>query len=334
MTAIEKLKSARRTFFLCQFFVVVLTGCQKISSIPTSEDNFIIVPPTDLTIFEATDASIVFYWQQVSTVGFSYYNVYFGTNSKALHLTAEITDNSFSIDSLSYDSTYYFQVTAVYLNDSESTPSNLDSAKSVNEYPPATPIGLTVQGHNDDSGKYMTLIWPANTDGDLGGYEIYRDTSATFLPDTTGFLNLIATSKTNAFRDTTDLTIGRDFFYRVIAFDFAHWRSQPSPPANDLILARPNLIYPSENSTLSAQNDLLFTFARVGGASGYIFYISTSRNGGDIYSTTLSPDQDSVSLSGASLSPNELYFWHVAATTLDPNLPNSVSGSFSFVLTQ
>ena len=334
MKAIDKLEFTGRTSLFFVVLISIFFGCQKLSSIPTSEDNFIIVPPTNLIIFDARDASILIYWEPVSAVGFSYYNVYSGTSSKAFHLVTETSDNSLFIDSLSYDSTYFFQVTAVYLNDSESTPSNIVSAKPINEYPPNMPIGLIVEGHNDNFGKYMAVIWTGNTDGDLGGYEVYRDTVSTFEPDTLSFSNLVGIYRTNAIRDSSRLEIDRTYYYKIIAFDFDHWRSPPSQVAGDQILAQPRLISPVNDSTLGAQNDLAFSFAKVDGAMGYIFYISTSPNGGDIFTTNLTPDQDSLSLPGASLNPNELYFWRVAATTLDPDIPNSVSGVFSFVLTQ
>jgi hypothetical protein len=288
----------------------------------------------DLSVFAAGDASIVIYWEPVSAVGFSYYSVYFGTDAKTLHLIAETPVNTFFIDSLSYDSTYYFRVTAVYLNDSESTASNIVSARPANRYPPSTPSGLTVQGHNDNSGKYITVIWTANVDGDLGGYEIYRGTSSDFQPDTSIFSNRVGMTETNVFRDSSSLIINENYYYRIIAFDFGHWRSQPSQTAYDQILNRPRLISPGDNATINDQSDLVFTFARVDSATGYILYISSSPSGGDVYTASLLPDQDSLSLPGASLNPNELYFWHVAATTVDPNIPNSISDVFSFALTQ
>lgn len=330
----ESFQNNKRLPLIILIAPLLLPACNKLSTIPTSEDNFIILPPTNLTVIGAQDAAVLIYWDPVSAVGFSYYNVYFGTKATNLRLTTETSDNSFFIDSLNYDSIYYFQVTAVYSNDSESRPSNLDSAKPVNEYLPNTPAGLTVQGHNDNSGRYMTVIWSPNTDGDLGGYEIYRDTSAMFQPDTTSFSDLIATSKTNAFRDTSRLAVNENFYYKIIAFDFGHWRSQPSQVASDKILDRPYLISPADNTTISAQNDLSFSFGRVAGASGFIFYVSTSPSGGDVFTATLSSDQDSLLLPGSTLNPNELYFWHIAATTIDPSIPNSVSDVFSFTLTQ
>ncbi len=180
----------------------------------------------------------------------------------------------------------------------------------------------------------MTVIWSANPDGDIGGYEIYRDSTAAFAPDTTHFTNLVAASKTNAYRDSIGLSLDRSYYYRIIAFDYDHWRSQPSASASDQILDRPELVSPADNSILDAGNDLVFTFGNVTGANAYIFYISASSNGSDVYTTSLPGNQDSLLLSGSLLNPNQLYFWHVAATTLDPNTPNSVSNAYSFTLTQ
>ncbi len=334
MTVFQIKRSHRRILFPLAILCAWLPGCTKISSIPTATDNFILVPPTNLTVVGAQDASILIYWDAVSAVGVIYYNVYFGTNRQNLRQIAQTDYNEYFIDSLSYDSTYLFQVTAVYANDSESLPSNIVSAKPVNVYPPAAPVGLVVQGHNDASGKYMSVIWSSNTEGDLGGYEIYRDTAAAFQPDTVNRTNLIASSITPSFRDTSSLSLDQNYSYKIVAFDFAHLRSAPSYSAGDKILERPILISPSDNTTMNAQNDLTFSFAGVAGASSYILYISTTPGGSDVLTTILSAGQDSLTVSGSSITPNELYFWHVAATTLDPTVPNSVSTSFSFVLTQ
>jgi len=320
--------------FLITISLMIISGCQKLSSIPTSEDNFIIVPPTGLRVVYSGNATIFVAWDQVTTVGFSYYNVYFGTDSTRLNYVGETTDNSFLVDSLSYDSTYYFRVTVVYENDSESTPSNYASAQPKLLSPPAMPTGLTVQGHNDKSGKYFTVIWSANTDGDLAGYEMYRGTSSTFLPDTVTFNNLVAVSKINSFKDTTNLALDEGYYYKVIAFDFAHLRSAPSQSAGDLILEKPVLISPRNSSNVSYYNNLTFHFKQVMGATGYIFYLSSSANGGDVYTSFVASDQDSIEFPASSFNPDQLYFWHVAATTFDQNAPNSVSDVFNFTLIQ
>lgn len=320
--------------FLISVSLPIFSGCQKLSTIPTSQDSFIIVPPTGLGVLFAGDASILVAWEPVGAVGFSYYNIYFGTDSAKLNYTGETSDNSFFVDSLSYDSVYYFRVTAVYENGAESAPSNYAWAKPANVSPPSMPLGLSIQGHNDASGKYMTVIWSANADGDLAGYEVYRDTSSSFIPDTLTFKNLVAVLKTNSFKDTTNIVLDEGYYYEVIAFDFAHWRSVPSQPASDMILERPVIISPSNGSTVSYYNDITFYFKCVHGASSYIFYVSSSANGGDIYTSSIPSDQDSLDLPGSSFNPNQLYFWHVAATTSDQNTPNSVSDVFSFTLTQ
>ncbi|MFZ1080528.1 MAG: hypothetical protein WAO19_01225 [Candidatus Kryptoniota bacterium] len=330
----ERAKRRKEISLFVLIIVLIFPGCQKLSSIPTSEDNFIIVPPAGLAVYFAGDASILVYWGPVNAVGFSFYKVYFSTDSAKLNYIGETTDNSFFIDSLSYDSTYYFRITADYENGIESGPSNYVHAQPVNLSYPAMPLGLSVQGHNDGYGKYMTVIWSANTDGDLGGYEIYRDTSGTFQPDTLSFKNLAAVLKINSFKDTTNLLLDEEYYYKVIAFDFARWRSVPSQSANDMILEKPVLIFPSDGATISYYSGLTFDFKQVQGATGYIFYVSSSINGGDIYTSTITPDQDSIAFSGSSLNPNQLYFWHVAATTIDQNTPNSVSDVFSFTITQ
>jgi hypothetical protein len=314
--------------------ILAISGCEKLSSIPTSEDSFIIVPPADLGVVLAGDASILIAWAPVTATGFSYYKVYFGTDSTKLDSIAETTNNYFFIDSLSYDSVYYFRVSAVYENGQESTPSNYVHAEPANLSPPAQPYGLNVYGHNDAFGKYMTVIWSANSEGDLGGYEVYRDTISEFLPDTIHFKNLIDISKVNSLIDTSDIVVGQEYYYKIIAFDFAHWRSVASQPAGDMVLQKPMLITPSNMTTFNYFSQIVFNFTQVKGASGYILYISTSASGGDIYVSYLSSSENSAEFSASAFNPNQLYFWHVAATTHDPSTPNSVSSVFTFSVTQ
>ncbi len=257
-----------------------------------------------------------------------------GTDSSHLQFISETSNNLFYIDSLKYTATYYFQVTAVYENGVESPPSNFASAEPINYFNPVQPIGLTVRGHNDNSGKYISLIWTANTDGDLAGYEVYRDTTDNFQPDTLRFSNLVASVTTNFLKDTSNIVTGREYYYRIIAFDFAHWRSVPSQEDSDMVLQRPTLVYPANDSAINYQDNLIFQLNPVPGASGYILYFSTSADGGDVFTTNIPSNENIVAYSGAALITGELYYWHVAATTSDPNTPNSVSNTFSFAFTQ
>ncbi len=325
---------SRPLLALAAFLLISISGCSKESSIPTSSDNFIIFPPTDLFVLSAHDAGIFVEWSPVAAAGFLYYNVYMGTDSTKLNFISETSNNYFYVDSLNYTTTYFIHVTAVYANGIESPPSNFASAKPVNVYAPVQPIGLTVQGHNDASGKYLSVIWTSNPDGDLAGYEVYRGTASSFQPDTLRFTNLLTTVTTNFLKDTSNIQVGREYYYKIIAFDFAHWRSIPSEPDSDMVLQQPTLIYPANDSAVNYMDNLVFQFNQVPGASGYIFYLSSSAGGGDIYTANIPANQNNYAYSGAAISTGELYYWHVAATTKDPNTPNSVSNVFSFAFTQ
>ncbi len=314
--------------------LLLFSGCQKLSSIPTAEDNFIIVPPINLFVLSAHDASVYLQWSGVGAVGFSYYNIYYGTDKAHLNFEAQSYTNLFYVDSLNYNSTYYFEVTAVYANGAESGPSNIVSAKPINYFAPTQPSGLVVLGHNDNQGRYMTVAWSPNFDGDLAGYELYRGTTGSFQPDTTRLTNLVATLTTVSYIDTTNLALGTEYYYKVIAFDFAHWRSIPSSPDSDIILRRPIPSSPSDGATLSANGILTFTYSQVPYASGYILYVSSSENGGDVYTATVPAGVNSVTYAGTSLNFNQQYFWHVAAYSKYSDTPNSVSNVYSFILTQ
>jgi len=313
---------------------VLLSGCRNLSSIPTESDQFILVPPTGLFVFYDQDASVSLFWSQLTAAGFSYYNVYRGTSLTNQVIVAQTTDDVFYCDSLSYDSTYYFSVSAVYENGKESTKSNYVVADPINYSVPPAPANVVAQGHDDDEGKYMIINWSSVQVGDLGGYEIYRDTLDALVPDTVGGRNLIAVTRTNELRDTSDLQTDKAYYYKVIAFDFQHWRSASSAGASDLILDRPQLVSPPDGASISYYNPVVFMYSPVKGATGYILYISTAPSGGEVDSVHAAAGIDSIFYSGAALYYNQLYFWKVAATSSDAGLPNSVSRPFSFTVTQ
>lgn len=325
-----------KTMILATFilFAIISQGCRKVTSIPTGNDNFIIVPPSNMQVYLSGDATIIVFWDQVSAVGFSYYNVYLGTSRSNQKVVDQTTENAFLVDSLSYDSTYYLSVTAVYANGVESGQSNFVATKPVNYSAPPAPLGLTVHGHDDDFGKYFSVIWSSEQIGDLAGYEVYRDTSADFQPDTLTKTDLVATVVTNSIDDTDHVDVNRGYYYKIIAFDFDHWRSAASLPVSDRILSRPQLVSPPSGASINYNDLLTFKFTQVAGSSGYLLLISSSPTGGEVFTTTIPAGEDSLVYSGSSLNYNQLYFWRVAATTVDPATPNSTSNVFSFTISQ
>jgi len=81
--------------------------------------------------------------------------------------------------------------------------------------PPKAPDSLIAEALPDSSGIF--LDWNDNTESDLFGYLIYRDTNENFIPneyDVIGFA-----SEDSSFYFDYDIELGFDYYYRVRAYD-------------------------------------------------------------------------------------------------------------------
>lgn len=101
-----------------------------------------------------------------------------------------------------------FMVEAKQLSTGARWPSDSDSAYSVDNIPPAKPSPFL----GNYSGAVTTLHWKANVEPDLGHYNLYRGTSANFVPGPT---NLIVSLPDTSYADAT---LG-GHFYRLSAVD-------------------------------------------------------------------------------------------------------------------
>uniref|UniRef100_A0A7C2K5C7 Fibronectin type-III domain-containing protein n=1 Tax=candidate division WOR-3 bacterium TaxID=2052148 RepID=A0A7C2K5C7_UNCW3 len=91
------------------------------------------------------------------------------------------------------------------------------SCQSIDTTPPAAPTGLTsVTGD-----RAVYLYWNPNTEKDLAGYRVYRNTSPS------GYFKMIAEVKENFYVDR-DVENGITYFYAVSAFDSAGNESELS----------------------------------------------------------------------------------------------------------
>jgi hypothetical protein len=91
-------------------------------------------------------------------------------------------------------------------------------------FPPATPAGLEAVSSGPGQKPFVDLVWNANTESDLAGYNVYRREGGgervKINPDLV---------KTSAFRDP-DVVAGRRYFYSVSAVDV---RGNESPRSEE-----------------------------------------------------------------------------------------------------
>jgi hypothetical protein len=153
------------------------------------------------------------------------YRVYRSTDGRDFQLQAETLSASCRDTDFRFDHTYFYKVGAVFKSGqsvAESEDSAVVSITPRDVFPPAPP--------HDISALYaagaVEIIWRANSEPDLAGYNVYRSESQGAAGER---LNR-ALLKTPIFHDSSALP-GRVYFYHLTAVDFAGNESGPSTEA-------------------------------------------------------------------------------------------------------
>ncbi len=187
-------------------------------------------PVQDLEI-KSTEKSLELRWTvPVQSLGnrplsnLSGYRVYRSKTGKpdSFQSLGETDSASYSDPDFAFDRTYFYKVRAAFKQNSyaaESEDSRVVEIAPHDTFPPAVPTGLTAVY----STQVVELIWTANTEPDLAGYNVYRrekDSSPQRLNQ-----DLL---RTPIFHDVS-AEPGHEYFYHVTAVDLANNESPPSP---------------------------------------------------------------------------------------------------------
>jgi fibronectin type 3 domain-containing protein len=170
-------------------------------------------PPTGLTANAVSDTQIDLDWNDNSEPDFDSYKVYRSEvgGGPYANIATDVVDSAYSDSGLAGSTTYYYVVTAEDTSMNESGQSNEASATTQSDAtPPAAPTGLSANGGDG----FVNLDWNDNAEGDLDGYNVYRDTSSGG-PYSQVNGSLVASS------DYTDGTVtnGTTYYYVVTAVD-------------------------------------------------------------------------------------------------------------------
>ncbi|MBO0910175.1 MAG: fibronectin type III domain-containing protein [Acidobacteria bacterium] len=130
-----------------------------------------------------------------------------------------------------WERTYEYRVTIVTLIDQASGTAEVEGEDTPpvrifahDVFPPSTPEGLEAVSSGPGQKPFVDLVWNANIERDLSGYNVYRRERAG------GFEKINADLvKTPAFRDP-DVAAGRQYFYSVSAVDV---RGNESPRSEE-----------------------------------------------------------------------------------------------------
>lgn len=157
---------------------------------------------------------------------FSRYRVYQSKTGEpgSFRPVGETESTTYLDPEFEFNHTYYFKVRAVFKKDShvaESADSQIRSITPRDTFPPQAPKSLSAIYTT----RAVELIWTANSEADLAGYNVYRREGEG--PPTHLNKELI---RTPIFRDT-EFEPGRKYSYSITAVDLAHNESPPSEEA-------------------------------------------------------------------------------------------------------
>lgn len=323
-----------KLLLLSILFTLLFTSCERDEEIPIANDGVPPNPPIGLRKYLETDGEIGFEWPSDQQQGIKGYNVFKSVNDTINYdAISHSTNNFFEEFYLDYDSTYYYKVSAVDVFDLESEPSALISFNPVNRFRPGTPSQLFVSGKNWFDELWFDLRWYPPFDTDIKGYEIHRAALNDFVISDSTFIGI---SNSNNFRDSVGLEMLKTYFYKIVAVDKGGLKSRASFESSDLILDRPLLVFPQNNSSLNYFDS--FEITTVSKPASYKLFIQTNELFGVIYEKEFSNSEISsnirINVDGVTIEPFRKYYWRIAVFTKDFTEVNSFSDVYSFTIIQ
>lgn len=306
------------------------TACERERIVDPGPDTTAPLPPVGLLVEGARDGYVFISWIRNREPDLRAYIVHRSEEGDPARFVAvdTIGENYYFDEQRSYDSTYFYFVTAVDEHNNESLPSDTVSARARNVRNPEAPENLHVNGFNDGSRRLWLLSWSPVEEADLAMYRIYRSDIPFDAADPT---LLLAERDVSFFDDTTTAAPGWRWFYAVTAVDRGGLESPLSSVQSDVIATRPTLLSP-ENDTQVPSYPLL-RWRRVSAASGYLLTVSLSERSGEIWSrgvTQGSSDTLTFRYDGRALTVGQTYYWRVSSVTATNGKPNGVSDAWRF----
>jgi len=215
--------------------------------------------PTGVTATAALTSSITITWSSVS--GATYYYIYRSTSASGTYeKVGTYTATSYTDNSLSAGTTYYYKVTAgTAYGGGESAQSNYVSATTL----PNAPTDVTATANSAGS---ITVSWTAVSGVD--GYYIYRSTNAF------GTYEQVGASTTTSYTNTS-LEGSTTYYYKVTAYNSGGESAQSNYVSKTTMLNAPTNV----KATAASSSSINVSWSPVQDATYYYIYRSTSASG-------------------------------------------------------
>ncbi len=233
--------------FIAFTILLFFYSCERPTNISNADDGIPPAVPSGLSVYFAGDGEIILDWQNNSEPDFDGYNIYRSTDDSIFNKIIFTKNNYFYDDTLSYDTIYFYKITAVDIWGTESAATSIVSAQPVNKNKPGTPRYLSTSARNWEDNRSIYLNWQANYDSDIKQYNIYRGTNINFSSDSS---SLVGSSIEPEFTDTFNLNLYTIYYYKVRALDKGDLLSDESEIVNDQIVGIPEVIFPLDNVTI------------------------------------------------------------------------------------
>jgi len=312
--------------FFCGF--LLSSGCERPSEYDQEDDGLPPAVPAGLYLYFASDGEVLFEWRSNNEADLKGYNVYKLTNDSQYIKIAFTPDNYFLDDSLDYDSTYFYRISAVDIWERESSLSQEINAKPENKHRPAAPRFVTINARNWESNLSVFLSWEPNSETDIAGYNIYRNTYSLFNPDSSSFIGY---SDTESWNDTSDLSLLTDYYYRIRAVDKGGLIGSESFEVYDRILKMPEIVFPKDSEEMNFYGDFKFTAA--GAPASYKIIVQSNIIIGTLwekeFSSNLIDDTLEIKFDYPYVEQSKEYYWRIASYSGSPE-PNSITKLYKF----
>ncbi|MEO1049351.1 MAG: T9SS type A sorting domain-containing protein [Bacteroidota bacterium] len=283
--------------------------------------------PTGLIASALSSSEIALDWDDSAAPDFASYSVYrsdssiFAPNASYL-IASGLTNSAYSDPGLTASTTYYYTVTASDLSGNESSLSTEVSAQTdADTIPPAAPQGVSASLTNPST---ALVDWDDNTESDFASYNLYRSTSAGFVPSPA---TLVAANLTISALTNTGLSSETTFYYVITAVDIYDNESALSIEA---AITTPDITPPASPAGLIAtangsnQIDLDWQDNTESDFSTYEIHRSESGGFTPSTATLLAAGLTSSDYTDLGLVPSTTYFYLVIAydsigNTSDPS---------------
>jgi len=325
---------------LLQILIIVsllfLSLCTEPTATEEAEDDFTAPAiPTGLSVDEdvSFEDAIKITWNENTENDLDGYNLYLSTTSatEGFQLLMEFDDDEteYTKIGLSYDTTYYYKLSAFDKSGNESAMSEVLEYSPYNIYIPAIPSNLIVYGYNlpnlEPFKPFIEIRWDANSESDFSHYQIYRHTNASFGADAEYLLTLC---EETTYIDTA-IDLSTKYYYRITAVDKGNKISGPTQHKSDLALPIVILNTPAANETVSDLRPT-FNWERLEGAEKYEIVIKDNYDGEVIWQETIAQPTSGISVeiqypSSPDLVTGTDYFWKVLSYSSDNSVSNSSS---------